>query len=107
MVANIRKDQSRSSIKDLADHFFYLDNQMIEIYCGSLDVNDFTSKERSEVLEDEAFMFYSRMLSQELEFVLNLPFVHFWAEITKDSQVIDFLDAFLLNVRKRNDVYKL
>ena len=39
--------------------------------------------------------------------MLNLPFVQFWAEVTKDSQVIDFLDAFLLNMRKRNDVYKL
>ena len=27
--------------------------------------------------------------------------------MTKDSQIIDFLDAFLLNVRKKNDVYKL
>lgn len=36
-----------------------------------------------------------------------MNFVQFWAEVTKDSQVIDFLDAFLLNVRKINDVYKL
>ena len=36
-----------------------------------------------------------------------MPFPAFWAEVTKDSQIIDFLDAFLLNVRKKNDVYKL
>ena len=36
-----------------------------------------------------------------------MNFVQFWAEVTKDSQIIDFLDAFLLNVRKINDVYKL
>lgn len=52
-------------------------------------------------------MFYLRLVTAELEYVLHLPFVHFWAEITKDSQVMDFLDAFLNNVRKRNDVYKL
>ena len=39
--------------------------------------------------------------------MLNLPFVAFWAEVTKDSQIVDFLDALLLNMRKRNDVYKL
>lgn len=44
---------------------------------------------------------------KELQFILNLPFVKFWYEITKDSQIIDFLDGFLLNVRKHNDVYKL
>ena len=42
-----------------------------------------------------------------MEYVLSMNFVQFWAEVTKDSQVIDFLDAFLLNVRKINDVYKL
>ena len=44
---------------------------------------------------------------QELDYVLSLPFPAFWAEMTKDSQIIDFLDAFLLNVRKKNDIYKL
>ena len=39
--------------------------------------------------------------------MLALPFIKFWAEFTKNSQVIDFLDTFLLNVRKHNDVYKL
>ena len=44
---------------------------------------------------------------KELQFLLALPFIKFWAEFTKDSQIIDFLDTFLLNVRKHNDVYKL
>ena len=44
---------------------------------------------------------------KELQFILSLPFIKFWAELTKDSQIIDFLDGFLLNVRKHNDVYKL
>ena len=59
------------------------------------------------MLEDDAFLHFTRKLNQELEYILALPFVNFWAEVTKDSQVIDFLDAFLLNVRKKNDVYKL
>ena len=48
-----------------------------------------------------------RQLLQQLDYILSLPFPGFWAEVTKDSQIIDFLDAFLLNVRKKNDVYKL
>ena len=52
-------------------------------------------------------MYYLQSLTKEVEFILNLPFVQFWAEVTKDTQVMDFLDQFLLNIRKRNDVYKL
>ena len=59
------------------------------------------------MLEEEAFMYYLQSLTKEVEFILNLPFVQFWAEVTKDTQVMDFLDQFLLNIRKRNDVYKL
>ena len=59
------------------------------------------------MLEEEAFIYYLRSLTKEVEFILSLPFVQFWAEITKDTQVMDFLDQFLLNIRKRNDVYKL
>lgn len=91
----------------MTDHFLYLDNKLIDAYCNLGDESDFDPKERPEVLEDEAFLFYCRQLCQEVEYVLNLPFVAFWAEVTKDSQIVDFLDAFLLNMRKRNDVYKL
>ena len=79
---------------------------MVEAYCGCSD-EGFSAKERVEILEDEAFLFYIRKLTQELEFIVNQPFAHFWAEITKDDQVMDFLDALLLNMRKRNDVFKL
>ena len=106
-MINIKKDESRENIKDLADHFFYLDNKLIEAYCGQCDDRDFTQQERSEILEDEAFLHYTRQLTQEVEYILSKSFVQFWAEVTKDSQVIDFLDAFLLNIRKINDVYKL
>lgn len=80
---------------------------MLETYCTVTGEANITNKERPEILEEEAFLHYSRQLTQELEHVLALPFVKFWAEMTKDSQVIDFLDAFLFNMRKRNDTYKL
>ena len=91
----------------MADHFLYLDNKLIEFYCGENDENDFTQREKPEMLEEDAFLFYLRKLTAEVEYLVHLPFVHFWAEITKDTQVMDFLDALLSNVRKRNDVYKL
>ena len=42
-----------------------------------------------------------------LSYLVSLPFVKFWAEIVKDRQFLDFLDMFLQNMRKYNDVYKL
>ena len=36
-----------------------------------------------------------------------MPFVEFWATITKFSVFMDFLDKFLLNFRKYNDLQKL
>ena len=41
--------------------------------------------EMPELLDEEVFLFYIRQLTAEVEYVLNLPFAHFWAEITKDT----------------------
>ena len=103
----MKNDPVRQSIKDLGDHYLYLDNKMVESYCTPDGKGDFSNKERPEVLEEEEFMHYICQLIQELEYLLALPFVKFWAEVVKDSQVMDFLDAFLFNMRKRNDIYKL
>ena len=65
-MLNIKKDEQRQSIQDLADHFFYLDNKLIEAYCGQFSEQDFTQEERPEVLEDEAFLHYIRQLTQEV-----------------------------------------
>jgi len=106
-ISKLRKDEQRQGLKDLADHYFYLDNKLIEYYCGCCEESDFSQRERPEILEEETFMYYVCQLTVEVEYVLSLPFVQFWAEITKDTQVMDFLDAFLLSIRKRNDVEKL
>lgn len=42
-----------------------------------------------------------------MEYILNLNFVKFWGVITKMPEVLRFLDDFLQNVRKHNDLYKL
>ena len=61
-IMKIRKDPQRFSLKDLADHFLYLDNKLIDAYCNTGDESDFNPKERPEILEDEAFLFYIRQL---------------------------------------------
>jgi hypothetical protein len=38
---------------------------------------------------------------------LNLRFVQFWGYITKVPEIMSFLDEFLLNIRKHNDIYKV
>jgi hypothetical protein len=42
-----------------------------------------------------------------LEFVVTLRFAHFWGVVSKVAEVSAFLDEFLNNVRKYNDIYKL
>jgi hypothetical protein len=43
----------------------------------------------------------------ELEFILDLKFVKFWAFMVKNTYVIEFMDSILMNMRKNNDIYKL
>ena len=52
-------------------------------------------------------MHFVRQLSKDLDYLLNLGFVHFWGLVTKVPEIMRFLDEFLQNVRKHNDIYKL
>ena len=52
-------------------------------------------------------MHHLKQMRKGLSYLISLPFVKFWAEIVKDGQYLDFLDMFLQNMRKYNDVYKL
>ena len=111
--AHNQKNPQDSSQFMLPSHFFYLDNKMIEAYYrigegeNQQEASMFERDENGEILDDDTFLHFSRRLLQELEYLLNLPFVKFWVLIAKDAQVITFLDGFLQNVRKHNDVYKL
>ena len=42
IVQKIKQDPDRQGIKDLADHFLYLDNKMVEAYCNRVDESDFS-----------------------------------------------------------------
>ncbi len=52
-------------------------------------------------------MFHLRKVTKELEFIAELPFVRFWVYITKGPEIMNFLDTFLLNIRKYNDLEKV
>lgn len=74
-------------------HYFYLDNKMIEVYCYPSNTQNLSGQhEVRETLDEEVFLFYTRQNLQELEYVLNLPFAKFWATMTKNDKVISFLD---------------
>ena len=105
MLTMFKKDTDKAERQDLRSHLYYMDNKLIDVYYSNKE--RFTSEERGEQIDREAFLLYTRLTIKELQYFLNLPFIKFWAEIVKDSQIIDFLDDFLLNVRKHNDVYKL
>ena len=71
---------------------------MVEVYCARIE--NFTSSESKDLLEEQELFHFLQELMGELTFVLELPFVKFWAYIIKNTQVISFLDSFLMNMRK-------
>ena len=77
-------------------HYYYLDNKMIEYYClpaqGNQDLVFANNEELLENLEEEVLLFNMRQNIQELEFVYNLPFGKFWAQMTRNDKVATFLD---------------
>lgn len=84
--------------------FYKLDNKLIDAYYVKRE--NFNEEERDH-LEAEEFQHFVRLLCKDLEYILNLNFVKFWGVITKMPEVLRFLDDFLQNVRKHNDLYKL
>ena len=103
--ANQNQLSVHTQIYDLPNHIYYLDNMMIEAYYSMQE--RFDRDEQIQVLEQDTLLNYLKQIRKELNYLIGLPFVKFWAEIVKDEQILDFLDDFLSNVRKHNDVLKL
>jgi hypothetical protein len=82
-----------------------MDNKMIESYCVRIENFDF--EENNEILEENELNHFMRTVMMELEVILDMKFVKFWAFIVKNPFVIEFLDSLLMNMRKNNDIYKL
>ncbi|CDW72771.1 UNKNOWN [Stylonychia lemnae] len=85
-------------------NYYLLDNKLIDAYYAKLE--NF-SEEEKDILQDAEFSHFSRLINRDLEFILNLRFTHFWSVIIKLPEILRFLDEFLQNVRKYNDIYKV
>ena len=81
-----------------------MDNKLIDAYYTK--IANFNEQER-DILEAEEFLHLIRQINQDLEYIMSLRFTHFWGLITKQPDIPHFLDEFLGNVRKHNDIYKL
>jgi len=84
--------------------FYSLDNKLIDAYYTKK--RHFNSEEK-DLLEEEEFLFLACNMEKDLEYLLSLQFVHFWVCIRKVPEIMAFLDGFLQNVRKHNDLYKV
>ena len=87
--------------------FALFDNSMIDDVCQSLLGVQQTGAQDKEALDDEELFHHMRKMTRELTHLLDLPFVAFWVHITKFPVFIQFLDDYLANMRKYNDLYKI
>jgi hypothetical protein len=101
----VKEGAVKGQFNDTTIVFSYLDNKIIEAYACNL--THFTKEELGGVMEEQQFMHLMRHQLRELNFLLRMPFVQFWFELVKDSKLVEFFDALLLNFRKFRDTYKL
>jgi len=82
-----------------------MDNKLIEVYCARIE--NISETESRDLLEEKELFGFFQDLATELKYIIELPFVKFWAYVIKNTYVITFLDTYLQNMRKQNDIYKL
>lgn len=64
-------------------------------------------RESDDILVEEELVHHMRKIAKELSYIVDLDFCRFWAYIVKFPIFIEFLDDFLLNMRKYNDLEKI
>ena len=64
-------------------------------------------RESDDMLAEDELIHHMRKLSRELDYILDLPFCTFWAYIVKFPVFTRFLDGFIQNLRKYNDLEKI
>jgi len=70
-------------------------------------IENFSEEESRDLLEEKELIGFFQDVTSELRYIFELPFVKFWAYIIKNTYVITFLDTYLQNMRKQNEIYKL
>ena len=86
--------------------FASLDNNLVDSVFSNLMTLSEDQHHDSGLAEAE-LIFHLRKITKELEYLLDFPFVKFWVYIAKFPVFIEFLDNFLMNVRKYNDLEKI
>lgn len=81
-----------------------MDNKLLDAYYSRRE--NFSEEER-DLLKDTEFLYLVRRINSDLEYLISLRFTHFWGTMTKVAEIQTFLDEFLQNVRKANDIYKI
>lgn len=81
-----------------------MDNKLIDAYYARME--NFSDEEK-DLLEDSELLHFIRQVCRDLEYIYNLRFSQFWGMMYKLPEIQRFLDEFLQNVRKYNDIYKI
>ena len=58
-------------------------------------------------MAEQELVFHLRKITKELQHISELPFAKFWAYMVSIPAIMAFLDGFLQNVRKYNDLEKM
>jgi hypothetical protein len=76
-----------------------LDAASVERVCAAVDSRD--------GLDAEELLYYMRRITKELSHLVEMDFVTFWAHIATCPAYVEFLDDYLGNMRKFNDLAKV
>jgi len=88
-------------------NFACLDNNLIDSVYSNLLTLSKDRQDSADMLAEDELIHHLRKLTRELDYILDLPFCTFWAYIVKFPLFMRFLDEFLQNVRKYNDLEKI
>lgn len=64
-------------------------------------------RQSDDILVEDELVHHMRKIAKELSYIVDLGFCRFWAYIVKFPIFIEFLDDFLQNMRKYNDLEKI
>jgi hypothetical protein len=84
-----------------------LDNNLIDSYFSNLHTFSEEWGYGEDMLAEKELIHHLRKITKILEFLDDFTFWRFWAYIIKFPLFLDFIDEFLQNIRKYNDIEKI
>lgn len=73
--------------------YYALDNKLIDTYYAAR--TGIFSEDEKDLLQEEEFLHFVRLINRDLEYLLELKFTHFWGLVSKTPEISRFLDEFL------------